>query len=297
MTSYADIFFPSKRDLAAVALAVALAASGECLLSGTAVAAELPAFGTEETALIGEYSYKVMKYERKKDGKKPDVVKISLSVSNASGIVSGKMPPVALVDASGKDFAPKDALPELSRGSSVITPLGFEVPSGGTYRLRVGGDETGLSQAFINVETVPDKKRGASEELLMAAESGDEKWLRGALSKGAGIDAKNGEGETALMLAVRNEKVPLVRLIIERKADLGKANVRGETALFYAVDADNFEIAKLLLDAGADPKAASASGETPLKRAKKKKAALLVNLIEMHTERNLHSLRERMGER
>ena len=69
----------------------------------------------------------------------------------------------------------------------------------------------------------------------MAAEHGQEAVVRLLLEKGANIDAKYEDGETALVAAAVGRHEAVVRLLLEKGADVKAQNRYGATALMKAV--------------------------------------------------------------
>ena len=81
----------------------------------------------------------------------------------------------------------------------------------------------------------------------------DSTYLSFLLARGADINLKDGEGNTALMLAVTGNFAAGVDLLVGRKANINLANGQGETPLIRAVQMRNLEIVRVLLAANADP--------------------------------------------
>ncbi len=104
--------------------------------------------------------------------------------------------------------------------------------------------------------------------LYKAAESGDIKKAQEALDHGAGIDsAGESQLEQALRCAVWRGHLDFVRFLLEKGAQVNKKQEDGETALFGACWTGNLEAAQLLIQAGAEVNIASRYGVTPLMRA------------------------------
>jgi len=71
------------------------------------------------------------------------------------------------------------------------------------------------------------------------------------LSKGADINAKDGEGRTALTAAIRRGLDKRVKFLISKGADVNSTENDGTTPLSIAISANNTLIEKLLRAAGA----------------------------------------------
>jgi ankyrin repeat protein len=78
------------------------------------------------------------------------------------------------------------------------------------------------------------------------------------------VNARAGDGSTALQWAVYNGDVAEVARLIEAGADVKLANSYGATPMSLAANTGNAEIIKLLLKAGADVESANAEGQTAL---------------------------------
>lgn len=91
-----------------------------------------------------------------------------------------------------------------------------------------------------------------------------------ALAAGAGVDAPDGQGRTALMHAVLRCDLPLVRSLVAAGADVNARDHEGHTPLMLLMLArlQSHPVLRELLEAGADVGARSASGETVLTLAR-----------------------------
>jgi ankyrin repeat protein len=78
------------------------------------------------------------------------------------------------------------------------------------------------------------------------------------------IDAKDGDGRTALMYASRDDNHECVRLLLSAGADVDAKENDGWTALMFASHYDNHECVNHLLSAGADVDAKDGDGLTAL---------------------------------
>lgn len=85
--------------------------------------------------------------------------------------------------------------------------------------------------------------------LRWAAEQGHIDLVRFLLDRGADVEERSGEGETALMRAAWMGHGPVVRLLLERGADVEAASDLGWQAIDYARARQHAEIAELLEDA------------------------------------------------
>jgi uncharacterized protein len=107
----------------------------------------------------------------------------------------------------------------------------------------------------------------AATLLFAAARFGCEAEARTLLDRGATIDARDREGETALAKAAEANKLALIRLFLERGANVNTRAVDGSTPLFYAAEQDRGPAIALLLEGGADPNIPGRKGLSPLAAA------------------------------
>lgn len=91
-----------------------------------------------------------------------------------------------------------------------------------------------------------------SPELESAATSGDVLALEALLNAGAGIDARDRYGQTALMLAARNGHLVAVEALLRRGANPDVTAKFGLSALMLAIVAGHEAIAQALVRAGAN---------------------------------------------
>lgn len=115
--------------------------------------------------------------------------------------------------------------------------------------------------------------RDPSENLLIAAETGDMDLFRRAILEGADIDACDFDGKTALILAAENNKGGIVTNLlggvtnILPEATLADSELRdnaGDTALLAAAGKNRATVVGRLLEYGADGEARTPDGETAL---------------------------------
>lgn len=109
---------------------------------------------------------------------------------------------------------------------------------------------------------------GCSTPMTKAARDGDLVSLKMLIAKGADLEARDSNGETALMKAAITGRVETARALLDAGADPNHGTMFG-TPLSYAVQFKHAELAALLLERGAAPTpdakalAGSASTEAP----------------------------------
>lgn len=125
-------------------------------------------------------------------------------------------------------------------------------------------------------------EKASSKSLLHAVREGDPEAVKALLAEGADVNAKDGDGWTALMLAIVKGHLDAARALLCEGADVHSKNNRGWTALRFAVSMDDSEAVRLLLEMGADVNDKDDEGNTALMQAAGEKSVeslilLLVN--------------------
>ena len=103
-----------------------------------------------------------------------------------------------------------------------------------------------------------------NEELLQATKQGNLKKLNELLSKGADINAKDGNGNSVLLYAIKHNKVEAVNFLLSKGANLEAKDKSTRTPLMFAIIEENAEMVKFLLSKGAKLEAKDDTGWTPL---------------------------------
>jgi ankyrin repeat protein len=108
---------------------------------------------------------------------------------------------------------------------------------------------------------------GAAESdlrLIEAAKRADMAAVGTLLEQGLDVNARAGDGATALHWAAYRDRADLVQLLLRSKAAVDATNDLGVTPLWVATSARGTATVEALLAAGAKPNLAPPSGETPL---------------------------------
>jgi hypothetical protein len=118
--------------------------------------------------------------------------------------------------------------------------------------------------------------------LHLVAMDRDLSWLSFLIGKGLKVDARNGEGLSALGIAAQLGWVEGAELLAQRGAAVDLPNNRGETPLILAVQKRDLGMVRMLLARGANPRRTdSIAGFSALDYAKQdRRAAAIVKLLE-----------------
>ena len=151
-----------------------------------------------------------------------------------------------------------NALKELSLSSPAI--------AGDKLLIRTGSSLYCLTKgAQLPPEIVARRmKKANAPDLWDSARHGRLKDVTAALEAGQSVNAKNGNGMTALMLASLYGHKDIVGALLEKEADVAASNLDGNTALHMAAFVARPGIVEMLLKKGASAKSENKRGETPL---------------------------------
>jgi len=119
----------------------------------------------------------------------------------------------------------------------------------------------------------------ADLRLVDAVKRQDKQALRSLLRERVDVNARQGDGATALAWAADRNDLEAADLLIQAGADADAANEYGVTPLSLACGNGNGAMVERLLKAGANPNAARATGETPLMTCARVGAAEAVKLL------------------
>ncbi len=121
---------------------------------------------------------------------------------------------------------------------------------------------------LLALAAVPAAAAAPPETALAdAAKRADWTAVRTLLQQEADVDARQGDGSTALHWASYRDNREVAALLIRAGADVDAANDLGVTALWTACENGSSTMVETLLGAGADPNAPLPFGETPLMTA------------------------------
>ncbi|MYN66557.1 MAG: hypothetical protein F4X11_16255 [Acidobacteria bacterium] len=104
----------------------------------------------------------------------------------------------------------------------------------------------------------------ADVELIQAVKNGNATAVRALLDRGADVDARQGDGATALHWAAHLNDLQAADLLIRAGAAVDAANDLGVTPLWVATTGGSAAMVSKLLEARAEPDIAPDTGGTPL---------------------------------
>jgi hypothetical protein len=126
------------------------------------------------------------------------------------------------------------------------------------------------------------KMREIDKKLLDACEDGNLEKVKQLLERGADVNVRGKDGETALMIVSWYGKKKIAELLIKKGIDLNAKDNFGRTALMYASWYGHKEIVKLLLEAGADVNAQDKDDITALMYAFKNGDEEIIKLLKSY---------------
>lgn len=151
---------------------------------------------------------------------------------------------------------------------------------------------------LLNGGVDPDyvDSRGNTILLTAATEKKFQKLIKAVLAKGANINAKSLEGNTALMISCKKKDTDTFFTLLDwstnnskdetkpnttnHRLDLNAVDKYGRTALMLAIQAYDTNLASVLIQNGADITLKCESGHTAYKYAKDAKLTTVVQLLE-----------------
>lgn len=118
-----------------------------------------------------------------------------------------------------------------------------------------------------------------ADDVIAAARAGDAVAVRALLAAGADVDARQGDGATALHWAAHRGDPALAEALLAAGADVDAANALGATPLWLASQNGDARLVARLLAAGADANVRLKMGETSLMSAARSGSAEAVRLL------------------
>ena len=132
--------------------------------------------------------------------------------------------------------------------------------------------------------------------LIEAIRDRDHEAVRTLLAHEIDVNAREGDGATALHWAVVRDDVEAVDALLGAGADVDAANDYGVTPLMLACTNRNATVVGMLLRAGANPDAATSMGETPLMTCARTGAADALEVLLDHGVSNVDAREKSHGQ-
>ena len=124
---------------------------------------------------------------------------------------------------------------------------------------------TGVALGLIGIETsAAQTPANNAMALIDAAGRGDLTRVERLLAAGAGVDARDARGRTALLAATHANHVAVARRLIAAGADVNAKDDIEDSPFLYAGAEGRLEILKMTLSAGADLRSTNRYGGTAL---------------------------------
>ena len=133
--------------------------------------------------------------------------------------------------------------------------------------------------AVVTAVVWPAAAADPASELIDAVKNGSIDRVRTLVASGVDVNARQGDGATALHWAAHREDLTAVDVLLRAGANAGAANELGATPIWLAAVNGSVPILRRLLDAAADPDAALVSGETALMAAARAGSVEAVRLL------------------
>jgi ankyrin repeat protein len=149
--------------------------------------------------------------------------------------------------------------------------------------MRTSTDHPWINRACLLVFTVVAAALwGCAAPLLDASKHGDTHAIANLLDRGAAINARDGNGYTALHWAAYAGHSDSAEILVERGADVDAVDNSKMTPLMVAVCYSHDNVARYLLEKGANVNAHDGGGWTPLDYAASSNDAAITALLIDH---------------
>lgn len=127
----------------------------------------------------------------------------------------------------------------------------------------------GLFALADSLSLAAPASKALNAQFLAAAKSGNVFAVRRTLDRGANVNAKDEDGNTALLSAIRPSyeggvNHTLINYLLSRRANVHIGNGTGQNALMAAASVGDLNLVKLLLSKGARVNAEDKNGQTAL---------------------------------
>jgi serine/threonine-protein phosphatase 6 regulatory ankyrin repeat subunit B len=147
------------------------------------------------------------------------------------------------------------------------------------------GDTAGVKALIDKGADVNAKNKDGDTALMSASLKGHTEIVKALIEKGADVNAKDKAGWTALMSASFYGYIEIVRALLNKGADVNAKSENGYTALMYASQYGRIEIVNALLNKGANVNAKNKDGKTALMWASEKGHTEVVKVLRQEEEK------------
>jgi ankyrin repeat protein len=156
---------------------------------------------------------------------------------------------------------------------------------------------TSAAAGALAVLWVVTVSAGAGDvRLIEAVKNQDHETVRALLKQKADVNAREGDGATALHWAVVRDDVETIDALVRAGADVNAANDYGVTPVSLACINRNATVITKLLAAGADPNAATSMGETAIMTCTRTGSADALTALFDHGAKNVNAAEKSHGQ-
>src|SRR2546428_1096980 len=145
--------------------------------------------------------------------------------------------------------------------------------------MRDKGKQIVFVVAFSMASLMAAGGTAASGDLVEAARNQDQEQVRALLNQHADVNARSGDGSTALLWAAHWNAIDIAGLLIRAGADANTSNDFRMTPLFEACTNGSAAFVDLLLKAGANPNTPVATGVPPIMTCARSGSADAVRIL------------------
>jgi ankyrin repeat protein len=121
-----------------------------------------------------------------------------------------------------------------------------------------------ICSAFMGISANAAPATAQDLALIAAARRGDLGVVEELIRAGASVQARDGDGRTALLVATEADRIPVARALIAAGADVNAKDEMEDSPFLYAGAEGRNAILKMTLAAGADLKSVNRYGGTAL---------------------------------
>lgn len=150
---------------------------------------------------------------------------------------------------------------------SALLFTGSAMASDALFRAAVGNDVATIEAELANGAELEARDGQGRTALLLATRAAATEAARVLIAAGADANAKDDISDTPYLYAGAEGRTEILRLLLAAGADLGDTNRFGGTALIPAAEKGHLDNVRILLDAGVNPNHVNRLGWTALLEA------------------------------